>query len=154
MSEQKEKQIQHPMEEILQLETGSTTIVKAERENKELVISETYDDKDQEIEQQFEEIYNAAMSAFEQQEDEMTNVEPKYRARNQEVAVQYLSTALSAAREKANLKNHKDKTTLAQTKGPSTVNNNLVVDRNEVLKSIVGNQQNDGTTYENGQDDT
>jgi hypothetical protein len=134
------KTIEHPMEEVLDIEPGSTLVPTLPSRNTELVLAEEYDDKDKEIEEQFQEVYDLALDAYEQQAADAEAVEPKYRARNQEVAVQYLNTALNAAKEKAGQKQIKDK--LANDRkatGPKTVNNNLVVaDRNELLKEILG----------------
>jgi hypothetical protein len=140
------KIIEHPMETVLDLETGTTLIPAVEQRNTELATVEEYDGKDKEIETQFQEVYDAAMDAYEMQASDTETIEPKYRARNQEVAVQYLNTALNAAREKANLKQFKDK--LANDKriiaGPKTVNQNLIVaDRNEILKQLMGKSDED-----------
>jgi len=134
------KIIEHPMEEVLDLEPGSTLIPAPPARSTEMVVADEYDNKDKEIEEQFQEVYDAAMDAYEQQAMDTEAVEPKYRARNQEVAVQYLNTALNAAREKAGLKQFKDKMLNdRKATGPKTVNNNLVVaDRNEILKQIMG----------------
>lgn len=132
--------VEHPLEEILDIDPG-TTIVPRKEVSTDLVAVDQYDDKDVEIDTQIQNIYDAAMGAFETQMEEAELVEGKYKARNGEVAVQFLNAALSAAREKANLKQHKDKAALAQNKikGSSTVNNNLIVaDRNELLKRFMG----------------
>lgn len=105
----------------------------------DLAVSEEYDTKDVEIEEQFQEIYDAAMDAFDLNSRNIDGIDPRYRARNHEVAVQYLNAALSAAREKANLKGHKDKLSVARekTSGARVTNNNLFVgDRNELLKLL------------------
>jgi len=131
----------HPMEDVLDIEPGTTIIPRVEAVPTVLTPAQEYDGKDNEIEGQFQEVYDAAMTAFEVSSETVAQVEPKYRARNEEVAVQYLNTALAAAREKAQLKQHKDKVTVAKGKisGPSTVNNNLIVaDRNEILKKLLG----------------
>lgn len=131
----------HPMEDVLDIEPGTTIIPKVEAVPTVLTPAQEYDGKDNEIEGQFQEVYDAAMTAFETTSETVNQIEPKYRARNEEVAVQYLNTALAAAREKAGLKQHKDKVTVAKGKisGPSTVNNNLIVaDRNEILKKLLG----------------
>lgn len=147
MSEEKFTYIEHPIEDILELESGSTMVPVTERQGTELTIDEEYDNKDKEIESQFHEIYESAMTAFERQENDNQRIEPKYRARNQEVAVQYLNTALSAAKEKRSLKEHKDKSAVKRTQGPNTVNNNLVVaDRNEILKSLAQQSVNEDET--------
>ena len=111
----------------------------------ELTSIETYDEKDSEIETQFQEVYDAAMGAFEGQFQEADLVEGKYKARVGEVAVQFLNTALQAAQNKSLLKQHKDKIAEATKKNstPNTVNNNLIVaDRNEILKKLMGDKDN------------
>lgn len=133
---EKEKTIKHPMEEVFDIEEG-TTIVPYTEVSTEMVKAEEYDEKDSEIETQFQDVYDAAMTAFENQEDELDVIDPKYRARTAEVAVQFLNTALNAAKEKANIKQHKDKLGVTkQQKGSDVVNNNLIVDRNELLKMM------------------
>ena len=131
----------HVLEEEFDIDPGTTIIPRVEAVPTVLTPAQEYDNKDNEIEGQFQEVYDAAMTAFETTSETVTQIEPKYRARNEEVAVQYLNTALAAAREKAGLKQHKDKVTVAKGKisGPSTVNNNLIVaDRNEILKKLLG----------------
>lgn len=133
-----EVSIEHPLEEVFDIEPGTTVIPKTEKTT-ELVSTEEYDNKDKEIEEQFQEIYDTALSAFEDQVAEAEVVEGKYKARNMEVATQLLNTALAAAKEKASLKQHKDKTAISKGKlGAKTVNNNLIVaDRNDILKSLI-----------------
>lgn len=131
------------MEEILDIEPGTTIMERVETLPSEIVAAEEYDNKDNEIEKQFQEVYDSAMTAFEYASETTQVIEPKYRARNEEIAVQYLNTALAAAREKAMLKQHKDKVSVAKGKAmaPKTVNNNLIVaDRNEILKSLRGDK--------------
>lgn len=144
MSDTKEKiiieqPINHPLETILDIEEGSTLMPRVEYAPETITVDH-YDEKDDEIDKQIQDIYNAAMSAFEIQMEEAELVEGKYKARNGEVAVQFLNTALSAARDKAGMKQHKDKVAVAQNKikgGPSTGNQQLIVaDRNELLKQI------------------
>lgn len=146
-----EKPTEHPMEEVLELESGTTLVPHKERTT-ELALSEHYDDKDSEIEGQFQEVYDAAMEAFDETAAESDLIEPKFRARNKEVAVQFLNTALNAAREKSTLKQHKDKVAVevgkVQNSG-KTVNNNLVVaDRNELLKMMGKGKEHEGETVE------
>jgi len=95
-------------------------------------------EKDTEIEQQLQDVYKAAMDAFDNQNDVIEEVEGKYVARNAEVAVQFLNAALAALREKSTIKQHKDKLQVTDfaNKLPKTVNNNLIIDRNELLKLI------------------
>lgn len=128
-----EKTITHPLEETFDIQEN-TTQLPVKKADTDLVKVERYDDKDSELDEQFQAIHDAAFEAFENQAEDAELVDPKYKARNAEVAVQYLNTALQAVSQKLTLKQHSDKTTLAASKGPSTVNNNLIVDRNQVLK--------------------
>lgn len=137
-----EKQIEHPMEGVLNIEPGTTTVPTIQRTTEPMVEAEEYDNKDEEIETQYQEVYDAAMGAFEGQCEEQELVEGKYKARNAEVAVQFLNAALAAAKEKGALKMHKDKQSVAVGKlkgGSHTTNNNLVVaDRNDLLRALAG----------------
>ena len=133
--------INHPMENILDIEEG-TTMMPAVKRTTELVVSGQYDDKDDEIDEQYQEVYDLSLEAFEQQSQEAELVEGRYKARNGEIAAQYLNIALNAAKEKGSLKGNKDKLSLAAekvTSGSRTTNNNLIVgDRNDILKTLMG----------------
>lgn len=129
-----EKEIFHPLEEIFEIEEG-TTVVPYKEVKTDLVPHEPYDNKDEEIEEQLQELYDMALEAFENQQEESDVIDPKYKARNAEVAVQYLKTALEAAREKRQMKEHKDKIVTKQTSG-STVNNNLITSHTDLLDAI------------------
>lgn len=135
--------IEHPLEDIFDIEAGTTLMPRTEKTT-ELVASEEYDDKDKEIEDQFQEVYDAALSAFEDQIAEAEMVEGKYKARNMEVGAQLLNTALAAAKEKSGFKQHKDKTAIAKGKlsGKTVNHNNLIVaDRNDLLKTLMGKKE-------------
>jgi len=129
--------IDHPLEELFEIESGTTLMPHTERTT-DLIAAEEYDQKDTEIEDQFQEVYDAAFAAFEDCASEVEIVEGKYKARMMEVANQSLNTALAAVKEKSMSKQHKDKLAVAKGKlGGKTVNNNLVIaDRNQLLKSF------------------
>jgi hypothetical protein len=135
--------VEHPLEQIFEIEEGTTIMPQVQRST-ELVVADTYDDKDVEIEGQFQEVYDAAMGAFESQFQETELIEGKYKARSGEVAVQFLNAALQAAQSKSQLKQHKDKfaVDISKNTGPKTVNNNLIVgsqsDMLEQLDRIMG----------------
>ena len=133
-----EQIIEHPMENVFGIETG-TTIVDVMQVESEIVEDEMYDAKDVEIENQFEHIYNAALLAFAAQTNTIgMGGDPRGQARNMEVANGFLNTALSAAKEKANLKQQKEKIK-STTKSADTniTNNNLIMDRDELLKLMM-----------------
>jgi hypothetical protein len=137
--EEVETIISHPMEAILDIEAGTTLLPHTQRTT-ELIEIEEYDKKDVEIENQFQEVYDAAMGAFDDQMEEVELVEGKYKARNGEIAVQFLNAALAAVKEKSTLKMGKDKLEVSRGKmGPKTLNQNVIVaDRNDLLKEIFG----------------
>ena len=140
MSESKKvtKTIEHPMEEFFDIEPKSTEIEVYEREG-ELITAEGYDEKDREIDGQFEEIYDAAMEGYDLLSDELHKVEGKYKARVGEVSVQHLNAALNAANSKARLKEAKDKLETKKVAGPSSVTNNntlVVTDRDKFMDQL------------------
>lgn len=134
------KQVDHPLEEFFDLPEGSTEIIVTEQETK-LVQIDDYDDKDKEIEKDFQEVYDKSLSAYEQLQDTIEEIEGKYVARTQEVANQILTTALQAAKEKANMKSNKDKNKLLQNKivsdaNKTTNNNILITDTASLIKQL------------------
>lgn len=138
----REKEINHPMEDVLDITPYTTVVEYTEAEPAPVVPMPSYDPKDNEIEEKLEEIYTVAMSNVSTISDEMELVEGKYKARIGEVTATMLNVALGVVREKAALKMHKDKLTPVPGAGPQTVNNNLVVaDRNEILQMLLKKQQ-------------
>ena len=111
MSDRKtvERVIQHPCEDFFDIESNSTIMTVAEPRSTQLANHQSYDTKDKEIEEQYQEIYDKAMDAFDDIQQDMEGIEGKFKARNNEVGVAFLNAALSAAKEKARLKEHKDK---------------------------------------------
>ena len=130
-----EKLIAHPLEETFDIEEN-TTVVPYKEVTTDLVEHEPYDNKDKELDEQFQEVYDLARESFENTREDVEMVDPKYKARNSEVAVQYLNTALNAAREKSVLKQHSDKIVISIAKGPSVDGDKVTVDRNELLRAL------------------
>jgi hypothetical protein len=142
-------QTDHPLESFLGIEDNSTLMTHTERQQQDLVVSDLYDDKDCDIEEQISEIQREALDAHDALREKMdSGTDPKYLARLGEVDNQYLGTALSAIAMKAKIKAEKDK--LANKKnnpsGPNKiVNNTVIMDRNEMLKNMMnGNTIIDG----------
>lgn len=133
-----EKLINHPLEETFDIEEN-TTVVPYKEVKTEVVEHKPYDPKDVELDEQFQEVYDSAFEAFENTREDIEMIDPKYKARNSEVAVQYLNTALAAAKEKSTLKQHSDKVVLSENKitsGPAGNGDNVIVDRNELLRAL------------------
>lgn len=100
------------------------------------------DIEDQEIFNKLDAIHTKAITAFDNQTDLIEIIDPKYAARNAEVAAQYLAAALNAVNLMAKVKDGREKRR-DTAKAPTTVNNNLVLtDRNSILKMILAGTDN------------
>ena len=130
-----EKEITHPLEQVFDIEEN-TTVVEYKEVKTDLVPYEPYDEKDNELEGQLQDLYDLALEAFENQQDDAETIEPKFKARNAEVAAQYLKTALEAAREKRQMKEHKDKIVVKEKSGATTNNNLIVGDHNAFMEML------------------
>ena len=130
-----EKEISHPLEEVFELEEN-TTVVPYREVKTDLVPYEPFDVKDEELESQLQDLYDMALEAFENQQAESDTMESRFKARNAEVAAQYLKTALEAVREKRELKQHKDR--IVSKKDSGATNNLILTDRNEIIKLLRG----------------
>lgn len=132
--ETKEKAIEHPLEDVFGVEPGTTMVETIQAVPTTTVSPASYDDKDQEIDDQFQEVYDLALTEFEKQSGRV--VEAKFAARNGEIAAQFLNTALAAAKAKHDVKKDKDKATSKQPASIGNVenqNNLVVADRNDLL---------------------
>lgn len=99
------------------------------------------DEEDEEIDRKIDEVYDAAISAFNTQTAYTELIEPRYAARNAEVAANYLNIALNAATSRARVKGDRVKTKAfvpynnSQSKlGGQTV----VASREEIMKMLEG----------------
>lgn len=132
--------VDHPLEHLFGIEPMSTLmpVVSSEMTS---IDTQLFDDKDKEIETQFDQITALALDGYDAQVMDLEKIDPKYRARSNEVAIQYLNTALSATQQKMNLKKHRDLLTSKIVKGSSNITNNvLVADRNELLRMMMNGE--------------
>lgn len=127
--------IEHPLESVFDISPNSTVVTteRLQLDNPDTP-SELYDKFDHTVDGMFQEVYEAAMTSFADQAGLLMQSDPKFSARNMEVANAFLSTALNAAKERAALKIGKEKLVIGS--GVKTVNNNLIMDRNELLKML------------------
>ena len=136
--------IQHPAESIFNLPEGSTVVERVEVQSEPSIVPPLYDDKDNEIDDQFQQVFDAAFGAYEAQRMSTEGMNPQFVPRALEVAAQFLSTALAAAKEKSTHKQRKDKLVI-DAKGAitnnNTTNNNILMDRNEMLKMLLQEQR-------------
>ncbi len=131
--------MEHPLEELLDIDPGSTMVefIEPALPTEAIKIEGVYDVKDGEIEDQLQEIFDTAMTQFEVQSGVCENVEGKYAARNAEIAVQFLTAALNAVQTKATVKGNKDKIVAKIVTSPTANGKgNVIMDRNDLLKLL------------------
>jgi hypothetical protein len=156
----------NPLEDIFDLEPGSTPVFHDIHPSKSGVVNErasalvdpttgeiverksepdvTELEKEERIEDlhidaQLETIHDQAVIAFEKSARMAEEVDPKFAARNAEVAAQYLTIALNSVNSRVDAKFKRQKVRLAKNGAgkPTTLNQNIIVaDRNELLKQI------------------
>ena len=147
----------HPLESVFNIEAGTTplSVASAQVSNEMLdpstgeIIERKIDgvsdadiEKEERIEDlkidgQIDSIHGAALNAFEAQHRLSQEVDPKFSARNAEVAAQYLKIALDAVGTRVDTKYKRAKVRLSQNEGPRQVQNNLIVaDRNSLLQDL------------------
>ena len=95
------------------------------------------DSEDVEVDRKIDEVYGHAISTFQHQMALTDIVEPRYAARNAEVAANYLNIALAAANSRARVKtDRKRQNTFIPGMGGKTVNNTIVATREEIMRMI------------------
>lgn len=99
---------------------------------------EVKDQEDTENDQRFDEVYTAAKTAFDNQMAYTEIIEPRYAARNAEVAANFLNLALQAAATKARVKTDRKRATafIPGAAGSKITNNTIVASREEILRMI------------------
>lgn len=147
--------MKHPLEEMFNMEEGTTYDPTSGVEfdiEQEYAMTDTQsvqvnatepqpdikDADDIETEKKIDEVYNSAITTFQNQIAYTEIIEPRYAARNAEVAATYLNIALAAATSKAKIKVDRKKVNqfIPFAQGNKTTNNLIVADRNEILKMI------------------
>lgn len=123
---------------ILDPQTGEM-IERSTESLDEIEIAKEERIEDIHIDAQLENIHNMAMSAFESQHRMSQEVDPKFSARNSEVAAQYLNIALGAVKDRVDAKYKRQKIKIAQktTEPPKSGDVNVFVgNRNDLLKAL------------------
>ena len=95
------------------------------------------DAEDKEIDCKIDAVHDAAMQTFQNQMQYAEMVEPRYAARNAEVAATYLNIALNAAGMRARVKaDRKRSSAFVPYAGSKTQNNVVVASREDIMKMI------------------
>lgn len=143
------KQLQHPLESVFNMgsddndfdieEQYGMTEVPKEQAQPEAAPVDHKDEDDVLIEQRLDEVYDVALKTFQDQSAYTEIIEPRYAARNAEVAANYLNIALAAANSRAKVKSDRKRANQAfvpYANGGKTTNNIVIADRNQILKMI------------------
>lgn len=135
-----EHTIAHPAESIFDITPGSTVVDQIVTVPETIIDPVQYDEKDQEIDQQLQQVFEAGFGAFESQRLLTEGMNPQFANRALEVAAQFLNTALAAINAKANFKQNKDKNNKTVTTTSNNTTNNVIMDRNQMLAMLMKQQ--------------
>ena len=94
------------------------------------------DEEDVEIDRKIDEVYSNAIDTFQQQMQYAEIVEPRYAARNAEVAANYLNIALNAASVRAKVKGDRKKTNTFVPYAGRNPNGAVVASLDDIMKII------------------
>ena len=92
--------------------------------------------EDVEIDRKIDQVYDTAYDTFQQQMQYAEIVEPRYAARNAEVAANYLNIALNAASTRARVRSDRKKSSAFVPYAAKNPNGVVVASREEILKMI------------------
>jgi hypothetical protein len=126
-----------PMENFFDLPT--TVRPKEVIPKKEIIAGPAYDKKDDEVEELYANIHDAAMHIHTQLIDEVQDMEPGDGMKNYNMAAVYLEMALKAAEKRGKLKEHKDKhdqRAKKATVGTNITNNTLTINTTDLIKQL------------------
>ena len=137
-----------PVADTLVDPTTGEVIVREMEASTELISKEERIE-DLQIDGKLNEVYDNAMTAFNSHAGVVDGADPKFAARNGEVAAQFLKIALDSTTAKVDAKYKRNKIRIAQASvgKPNQVQNNVIVaDRNALLKTMFS--QDHETTIE------
>lgn len=138
--------IKHPLDDVFNIDNSEMDIEKeyamANVPVQAVPAEAPQDVKDEDdilVEKRIDEVYDAAITAFNNQTAYTEIIEPRYAARNAEVAANYLNIALAAANSRAKVKvdrKRANQSFVPYNPGGKTTNNIIVANREEILKMI------------------
>lgn len=94
------------------------------------------DSEDIAIDAKIDTVYTAAMDAFNEQTQYQEMIEPRYAARNAEVAANFLNIALSAASVRAKVKGDRKKSAQFVPFSNAKANGAVVASREDIMRMI------------------
>lgn len=134
------KKLTNPLDELFQTEQPVGEIAEyaqvTEGELAALQPAPEKDDEDVEIDRKIDEVYTNAIDTFQQQMQYAEIVEPRYAARNAEVAANYLNIALNAAGMRAKVKGDRKKTNTFVPYAGRNPNGAVVASLDDIMKMV------------------
>lgn len=140
--------INHPLEDVFEMDHGTMDIasdyamaeVPVQANPTDAPPVDHKDEDDRLIEARIDAVYEAAMTTFQNQTAYTEIIEPRYAARNAEVAASYLNIALTAANSRAKVKSDRKRANQAfvpyANAGGKTTNNIVIANREQILSMI------------------
>lgn len=135
----KQKIYENPLDNLFEIEDvanrDDTDYEVAEVQSQPVEVVK--DEEDIDTDQKIDAVYDAALEAYQNQTAMVELLEPRYAARNAEVAATYLNIALQAATSKARVKNDRKRVGQFIPGAPNKITNNTIVaSREEILRMI------------------
>jgi hypothetical protein len=147
----------HPLDSVFNIEGGSDLDIENEYAmtdaprptapmNPADMPPDIKDEDDILVEKRIDEVYDAAMEAFQTQTSFIEVIEPKFAARNAEVAAGFLNIALAAANSRAKVKVDRKRANQSfvpyANQGGKNTTNVVIASREEILKMITIDGEN------------
>jgi hypothetical protein len=141
MSELLKTKITNPLDELFNtlptpLEDDDEYIPTTEGVVAEVSEQPEKDEEDIAIDEKIDTVYTAAIDAFNNQTAYMEVIEPRYAARNAEVAANYLNIALNAATARAKVKGERRKNAAFVPFSNNKTNGAVVASREDIMKML------------------
>jgi hypothetical protein len=136
------KKLTSPLDELFETETTGMDVDNyAQVTEKDMVPTDVVpvvekDEEDVQIDEKIDTVYTEAIDTFRQQMQYAEIVEPRYAARNAEVAASYLNIALSAAGMRAKVKTDRKKTNAFVPYAGKNPNGAVVASLDDIMKII------------------
>lgn len=136
------KKLTNPLDELFETATtGIETDDYQQVTEKDMVPTDVVpvaekDEEDVEIDVKIDTVYTEAIDTFRQQMQYAEIVEPRYAARNAEVAANYLNIALGAAGMRAKVKSDRKKTNAFVPYAGKNPNGAVVASLDDIMKII------------------
>lgn len=141
-------QVGHSLEHVFDLEANTTVLPSSGVAHVSptppavaaVEPDESYDTRDAAIQSELDTIQATAMALATSLQQTMEFSEPRLHPRLGEISVQALGAAIEVMKQKIDIKKHKDKLHIngGVDKITNTQHNTLVIDRNDLLKQLLG----------------